>query len=150
MTRQKNDTQDGNESQAPFEAMLREKMQQAVRTALISVLEEEVDAFIGAVRYERSEQWRDDRNGHYARSLDMSFGHIDDLPVPRTRGGYQTQVFERYHRRRTDLDQTIGAMFIGGVSITRVCEVVETLTDTKPSASIVSRVFHTSENEYEQ
>ncbi|MGZ3644800.1 MAG: IS256 family transposase, partial [Ktedonobacteraceae bacterium] len=52
MTRQKNETQDGNESQAPFEMMVRERLQQAVRTALISVLEEEVDAFIGAVRYE--------------------------------------------------------------------------------------------------
>ena len=41
-------------------------------------------------------------------------------------------------------------MFIGGVSMTRVGEVVETLTGTKPSASTVSRVFHTLESEYEQ
>ena len=150
MTRQKNDTQEGNESQASFEVMLREKLQRAVRTALISVLEEEVDAFIGAVRYERSEQRQDYRNGHYTRSLDTSVGHLDDLPVPRTRGGYQTQVFERYHRRRPDVDQTIGKMFIDGVSMTRVGEVVETLTGTKPSASTVSRVFHTLEGEYEQ
>jgi putative transposase len=150
MTRQKNDTQDENESQVTFEAMVREQLQQAVRTALISVLEEEVAAFIGAVRYERSEQRRDYRNGHYARSLDRSVGHIDELPVPRTRAGYQTQLFERYHRRRTDLDQTIGEMFIGGVSMTRVGEVVETLTGPKPSASTVSRVFHTLESEYEQ
>lgn len=150
MTHQKNDTQDGNESQASFEAILREKLQQAVRVALISVLEEEVDAFIGAARYERSDQRQDYRNGHSARSLDTSLGHIDDLPVPRTRAGYQTQVFEHYHRRRTDLDQTIGEMFIGGVSMTRVGEVVETLTGTKPSASTVSRVFHTLESEYEQ
>ena len=150
MTRQKNDTQDGNESQVTFEAMLREQLQQAVRTALCSVLEGEVDAFIGAVRYERSEQRRDDRNGHSTRSLDTSVGHIEDLPVPRTRAGYQTQLFERYHRRRTDLDQSIGEMFIGGVSMTRVGEVVEILTGTKPSASTVSRVFHTLESEYEQ
>jgi glycosyltransferase involved in cell wall biosynthesis len=108
------------------------------------------DMFIGAVRYEQSDQRRDYRNGHYARSLDTSLGHIDDLPVPRTRGRYQTHLFERYHRRRTDLGQTIGEMFIGGVSMTRVGEVVETLTGTKPSASTVSRVFHTLESEYEQ
>ena len=145
MTRQKNDTQDENGSQATFEMLVREKLQQAVRTALCSVLEEEVDAFIGAVRYERSEQRRDYRNGHYTRSLDTSVGHIEDLPVPRTRAGYQTQLFERYHRRRTDLDQSIGEMFSGGVSMTRVGEVVETLTGTKPSASTVSRVFHTQD-----
>ena len=54
MTHQKNDTQDETESQVSFEAMVREKLQQAVRTALMSVLEAEVDAFIGAVRYELS------------------------------------------------------------------------------------------------
>src|SRR6266567_5968255 len=150
MTHQQNDTQEQDESQATFAALLREKVQQAVRTALMSVLEAEVDAFIGAVRYEHTEQRRDYRNGHYTRGLDTSLGHISDLSVPRTRGGYQTQLFERYHRRRTDLDQTIGEMFIGGVSMTRVGEVVETLTGTKPSASTVSRVFHTLESEYEQ
>ena len=150
MTHQKNDTQEGNASQATFEAMVPEQLQQAVRTALISVLEEESDAFIGAVRDPRSDQRRDYRNGHYARSLDTTRGHLDELPVPRTRGGFQTQLFERSHRRRTDVDQAIGEMFIGGVSMTRVGEVVETLTGTKPSASRVSRVFHTLENEYEQ
>jgi transposase-like protein len=82
VTHTENDTQERNASQETFEAMLREKLQQAVRTALIGVLEAEVDAFIGAVRYERSEQRRDYRNGHYRRSLDTSIGHIDDLPVP--------------------------------------------------------------------
>src|SRR5205085_11328576 len=47
-------------------------------------------------------------------------------------------------------EQSIGEMFIGGVSMARVGEVVETLTGTKPSASTVSRVFHTLESEYEQ
>ncbi len=144
------DTQDENESQVTFEAMLREKLQQAVRTALISMLEAEIDAFIGAVRYEHNEQRRDYRNGHYRRSLQTSIGPIDDLPVPRTRAGHQTQMFERYHRRRQDLDEMIGEMFIDGVSQARVGEVVETLTGTKPSASTVSRVFHSLESEYEQ
>ncbi len=87
MTHKKNDTQERNESQETFEAMLREKLQQAVRTALVSVLEAEVDAFIGAVRYERSEQRQDYRNGHYASSLGTTVGDTDDLPVPRTRRG---------------------------------------------------------------
>ena len=150
MTHQKNDTQDETESQVSFEAMLREKLQQAVRIALISVLEAEVDAFIGAMRYQRSEQRRDYRNGHYTRGLDTTMGHLDDLPVPRTRGGFETQLFERYHRRRSEVDQAIGEMFIGGVSMARVGEVTETLMSIKPSASTVSRVFHTLESEYEQ
>jgi len=150
MTHQKNHTQDTNESQETFEEMLRERLQQAVRTALISVLEEEVEVFIGAMRYEYSERRRDYRNGHYTRSLGTSLGRIDDLPVPRTRRGYHTKVFERYHRRKAELDQTIWEMFINGVSQTRMVEVVESLTGTKPSASTVSRVFHSLESEYEQ
>jgi putative transposase len=150
MTRHHNDTQEELESQVSFEAMLRDPLQQAVRTALIAVVEAEVDAFIGAVRSERSEQRRDYRNGHYNRSLQTSIGPIEDLPVPRTRGGFQTQLFERYHRRRSDLDQSIGQMFLNGVSMQRVGEVVETLTGSKPSASTISRVFHSLESEDEQ
>ena len=77
-------------------------------------------------------------------------GHIEDLPIPRTRGGHQTQVFERYHRRRDELDGAIGEMFVKGVSTAKVGEVMETLTGSHPSASTVSRVFHTLESEYEQ
>jgi putative transposase len=130
--------------------MLCEKLHQGVRTALISVLDAEVDAFIGAVRYQRREQRRDYRNGHDTRSLETTIGPLDDLPVPRTRGGYRTQLFERYHRRRHDLDQGIGEMFIGGVSMARVGDVVEPLTGSKPSASTLSRVFQTRDAESTQ
>jgi transposase-like protein len=40
-------------------------------------------------------------------------------------------------------------MFVFGASTTRVGQVVETLTGTHPSASTVSRVFHTLEAEFE-
>ncbi len=38
----------------------------------------------------------------------MSMGQILDLPVSRTRGGHCSQLFERYHRRRDELDTVIG------------------------------------------
>jgi transposase-like protein len=81
---------------------------------------------------------------------ETTVGQIADLPIPRTRGGYQTQLFERYHRRRDELDSAIGEMFVKGVSTTKVGQVIETLTGSHPSASTVSRVFHTLEDEYEQ
>jgi putative transposase len=137
-------------SQEVFEQFVQERLRQAVRVALISVLEEEVTAFVGASPYERTEQRRDQRNGHYTRNLETTMGQITDLPVPRTRGGYQTQLFERYHRRREELDSAIGEMFVKGVSTAKVGEVIETMTGSKPSASTVSRVFHTLEAEYTQ
>jgi putative transposase len=150
MAHTENTIEDAVRSQETFEQMVNERLRQAVRVALISVLEEEVTAFIGARPYERNEQRRDQRNGHYTRHLETTVGQIADLPVPRTRGGYQTQVFDRYHRRRDELDTAIGAMFVGGVSMAKVGQVVETMTGSKPSASTVSRVFHTLEDEYTQ
>jgi putative transposase len=137
-------------SQEAFEQLVKERLRQAVRVALINVLEEEVTAFIGVQPYERSEQRRDQRNGHYTRNLETTVGQLPDLPVPRTRHGYQTQLFERYHRRRDELDTAIGEMFVGGVSMAKVGQVVETLTGSTPSASTVSRVFHSLESEYAQ
>src|SRR5438874_11233637 len=140
----------GMGSQEAFEHMVKERLRYAVRVALISVLEEEVTAVIGAQPYERTQERRDQRNGHYTRHLETTVGQIADLPVPRTRGGYQTQLFERYHRRQDELDSAIGEMFVKGVSTTKVGQVIETLTGSHPSASTVSRVFHTLEGEYEQ
>ena len=60
-------------SQEHFEAYVREHLRQAVRVALMNVLEEEVEAVISAQRYERTEQRRDQRNGHYTRTLDTAW-----------------------------------------------------------------------------
>lgn len=150
MTHSENPIEEIVRSQAAFEQLVKERLQYAVRLALISVLEEEVTTFIGAKPYERSEKRHDQRNGHYTRSLETTVGQIADLPVPRTRQGYQTQLFERYHRRRDELDSAIGEMFVKGVSTAQVGQVIETLTGSHPSASTVSRVFHTLEAEYEQ
>lgn len=150
MTHIDNHSEDVLGSQEGFEQMVKERLRQAVRAALITILEEEVTAFIGAKPYERSPQRRDQRNGYYHRDLETTMGQIVDLPIPRTRNGHQTQVFERYHRRRDELDGAIEEMFVKGVSTTKVGEVLETLTGSHPSASTVSRVFHSLEAEYEQ
>jgi putative transposase len=143
MAHTQNDIESVIGSQESFEKMLQERLRQAVRVALISVLEEEVTAFIGASPYERNEQRRDQRNGHYTRDLETTLGQIADLPVPRTRGGYHTQLFEQYHRRRDELDTAIGQMFVGGVSMAKVGQVVETLDFSRPPVLPPSRVCFT-------
>lgn len=137
-------------SQETFQQVVRERLRQAVRQVLINVLEEEVTTLIGAEPYERCESRRDQRNGHYYRDLETTMGEILDLPVPRTRGRHQSQLFERYHRRREELDTAMAEMFVAGASQARVGEVMETLTGSKPSPSTVSRVFHSLQSEYEQ
>lgn len=148
MALQSKDTQPETFRQDEFQTYIRETLRNCVRLALTAILEEEVTAFIGAAPYEQNLIRRDYRNGSYTRDLDTSVGRLDDLEVPRTRGGFQTQVFERYQRRRPEVDSAIGEMFTQGVSTRDVGEVMHDLTGVQPSASSVSRVFHKLEDEF--
>jgi transposase-like protein len=124
-------------------------MRLSIKYTLIEVLEEEIEAFINAAPYQRTSQRRDYRNGHYERDLGTTVGEIEDLPVPRTRDGFRTELFERYQRRQAELDEAICEMFVKGVSTAQVGDVLETLTGTHPSPSTISRVFHSLEDEFE-
>ena len=137
------------ERQATIHELLQERMRLAIRHTLISVLEEEVEGFIQAALYQRTPRRQDYRNGSYERNLITSVGELEDLSVPRTRNGFRTELFERYQRRQTELDEMIGEMFVQGVSTAQVGHVVEILTGNHPSPSTVSRVFHTLEGEFE-
>lgn len=136
-------------SQAEVHALMGEKMRAAVRLTLMAVLEAELEEYIGAGRYERKSSRRDHRIGYRTRDLGTHYGVIEDLAVPRTRGGFQTELFEKYQRRQRELDQAIGGMFVKGLSTEQVGAVMEKLSEKKPSPSTVSRVFHKLEGEYE-
>ncbi len=136
-------------SQVTFQEALQERLRLAIRFTLITILEEEVQAFCNAAPYQRTSQRRDQRNGFYLRDLGTTQGVIEDLPVPRTRHGFRTQVFERYQRRMAELDDAICKMFVGGVSAAGVGTVMEALTGIQPSPATVSRVFHSLETEFE-
>jgi putative transposase len=136
------------ELRAEFRALLHEKMRTAIWLTLAATLEDEIEGYIGAARYARTPTRRDQRNGYYPRDLVTTAGTVEDLPVPRSRGGFRTQVFDRYRRRQAELDIAIGEMFVFGASTTRVGQVVETLTRNHPSASTVSRVFHSLDDEF--
>jgi putative transposase len=139
---------DGQAAQATFRAFVQQQIRQAIRTTFIDILEEEVTQFIGAARYERTSERRDQRAGHRSRTLGTTAGVIDDLPIPRTRAGFHTQLFDRYQRRMTEVDDLLRDMFVGGVSQQAVGTVVEHVTGTPASPSTVSRVFHTLEAEF--
>jgi putative transposase len=148
MTPQTKDTQEVPFSQTEFQAYVREQMRAALRVTLSAVLEEELTAIIGAGRYEQTRDRRDHRNGSYDRDLLTSVGPLEDLEVPRSRQGHQTQLFDRYQRRQAELDAAMLKMFVGGNSTEQVGQVVEALTGSTPSSSAVSRLFHTLEAEY--
>jgi putative transposase len=148
MTPQNHDSASLDMTQETFQEMLQEKLRTAIRLTLASVLDEEIETYLQAGRYERTPHRQDRRNGYYRRGLGTGLGQIEALPVPRSRNGYQTQLFERYQRRQKELDTAICEMFVGGVSAEKVGQVVERLTGKLASASTVSRTFHTLEAEY--
>lgn len=137
-------------SQDEFHAMVAEKMRAAVQLTLVAIMNEEVEAFVGAPYGLPSATRRDYRNGYYQRNLMTTAGEIKGLSVPRTRGGYRTQVFEQYQRRQRELDVAIGEMFVKGISTVGVGQVMTTLTGKPVSPSAVSRVHHGLEAEYAQ
>lgn len=51
MTATTHDTQSSPLDQAEFQALLHEKLRQAIRLTLVTILDEEVEAFIGAGPY---------------------------------------------------------------------------------------------------
>lgn len=149
MTPKQNHTLSKSERQATLHELLQERLRLNIRHTFITILEEEVSEFIQAEHYQRTSERKDYRNGHYERDLVTTAGEIEDLPVPRTRKGFQTELFERYQRRQAELDEAILDMFVKGVSMEQVGNVVETLTGNHPSSSTISRVFHTLEDEFE-
>ncbi len=137
------------ERQATIHELFRERLRLNIRHTLITILEEEVNDFIQAALYQRTPERKDYRNGHYERDLVTTAGEVEDLAVPRTRNGFRTELFERYQRRQSELDEAILDIFVKGVSMEQVGNVIETLTGAHPSPSTVSRVFHSLEEEFE-
>jgi putative transposase len=149
MTPKTNHKRLDSEGQALVGELLQERLRLAIKYTLVQILEEEVEAFVQAAPYQRTAERRDYRNGFYERDLGTSMGVIEDLSIPRTRNGFRTELFERYQRRQAELDGAILDMFVQGVSMEQVGNVVETLTGAHPSPSTVSRVFHSLEGEFE-
>jgi len=104
-------------------------------------LEQELTAYLGCGSHVRTQARRDHRNGFYTRDLATGFGLLQDLRVPRSRrGGFRPSLFERYQRRRRDVEAFIQALFFAGVSTRGVAEVLEVLWGYAPSATTVSAV----------
>lgn len=137
-------------SQDEFHEMVAEKMRVAVQRTLVAIMNEEVEACVGAPHGELSPTRRDYRNGYYQRDLVTTAGKIKGMNVPRTRNGFRTQVFEQSQRRQRELDVAIGEMFVKGISPIGVGQVMTTLTGEPVSPSAVSRVHHGLEAEHAQ
>lgn len=113
---------------------------EAVRGYVQEVLEAEMDAALGAGKYERSDGRMGYRAGYYGRTLITRVGKLE-LRVPQDRHGrFSTEVFERYQRSEKALVSALSEMYVQGVSTRKVKAITEQLCGHEFSASTVSRI----------
>jgi putative transposase len=122
-----------------------------IKTFIEDLLKEELSDKVGAERYERTKRRRGYRNGHYRRDLLTRFGLIEDIGVPRMEpGGVEFSVFDRYERRRRDVDCAIGRLFLNGVSTRKLKGIAKALYGKEVSAQTVSSTLAYLDRELEE
>jgi putative transposase len=90
----------------------------------------------------------DYRNGYRYRSLQTRLGLIKDLKVPRSREGtYQSKILPRYKRYESGVEDLVRNSFLAGISTRRVGEVLEPLMGGSVSASTVSEITKSLDNQ---
>jgi putative transposase len=115
-------------------------LKQGLKRLLESLLEDEVTNKVNAKRYERNPQRQGYRGGHYLRDLVTRYGLLEDLRVPRlAEGSLDFELFDKYERRRPDVDAAIGRLFLQGVSTRRLRSIAQELFGREVSATTVSK-----------
>jgi putative transposase len=111
--------------------------------ALRQILEDRMQGQLQKIpAVEVAEGIRDRRNGKYRRHLLTGMRDIE-LSVPRTRQFSALRVVQAYARRSPDVDRTVLASFILGLSTRQVAEALLPILGERVSASTVSRVSRT-------
>ena len=109
-----------------------------VEETLNALLDAEAERLVGAGRYERSQERKDYRSGHYERQLQTKAGEVT-LKVPKLRRQtLETAIIERYRRRESSVEEALMEMYLAGVSVRRVEDITEALWGTRVSPSAVS------------
>ncbi|NLM15593.1 MAG: IS256 family transposase [Clostridiaceae bacterium] len=119
---------------------LKDLVRHSVEETLNNLLDQEAAALIDAEKYERSEDRKGYRSGHYQRNLVTTSGEVK-LKVPKLKGvTFETAIIERYRRRESSVEEALIEMYLAGVSVRRVEDITEALWGTKVSAGTVSQL----------
>lgn len=120
---------------------VKEHTLRVVKRLLEGAMQEEILEQVRVDRYRRDKLRRGYRNGYRYRSLLTEFGLLEEIRVPRDRGGsYRPAVFERYQRRQERVNRLVREMFLSGVSTRKVQEVLAPVIEETISAQAVSRI----------
>jgi putative transposase len=115
-------------------------LREALRVLTQELMEAEVEAHLGAERYERTAERSGQRNGYRDRTWDTRVGSLP-LRVPRVRdGSYFPTLLEPRTRAERALVAVIQEAYVQGVSTRRVDALVQALGMSGISKSQVSRL----------
>ena len=119
---------------------LKELVRHSVEETLNNLLDQEAAELTNASRYERTEERKGYRSGHYERNLTTTSGDVT-LKMPKLKGvAFETAIIERYRRRKSSVEEALIEMYLAGVSVRRVEDITEALWGTKVSAGTVSQL----------
>jgi putative transposase len=111
-----------------------------VEQTLNELLDAEADRLCHAGRYERSQNRKDTRAGHYTRNLETKAGKVK-LKVPKLRTlTFEPAIIERYRRRESSVEEALIEMYLAGISVRRVEDITQALWGTRVSPSTVSNL----------
>jgi transposase-like protein len=127
---------------------LSEGIRSKLRGFIEELLNEELDAVLGAGRYERAEGRCGHRNGSKPRELTTSLGKTT-FNRPRAvlfngdkKAEHVSTIVDRYHRRSREVDAALLGMYFGGVNTRKVKQAIRPLLKNAPlSKSAISRLI---------
>ena len=117
---------------------LKELVRNSVEETLNELLNKEAEELTSAAKYERTEARQGYRSGHYSRKLTTTSGEVR-LEIPKLKGvPFETAIIERYRRRESSVEEALIEMYLAGVSVRRVDDILEALWGSRVSVSTIS------------
>jgi putative transposase len=134
-----------------FEQELEVHVRGQLKALIEKALEAERDRYLSLEYYEHDPEFRFDyRNGYYFRDFATRLGLLRRLRIPRTRGGFRTQLLPRYQRRPEAVNELVRQAFLRGISTRQVGEVLEPVLGEAYSAQTISNITRTLDRAVEQ
>jgi transposase-like protein len=135
---------------------LEELARAGAREMLMRALNEEVEAYLGRGRYERTDDHRGYRNGSTSRKLTLGTGTLD-LGVPRVRdvpegqAPFESKVLRKHQRRSDTIDATFLNLFVEGLATRDFEPALRLLVGQEAplSPSTISRLTKQFKGQYE-
>ena len=121
-----------------------------VQIAVQEFLEAEMNECLGAGKSERTEGRLGFRSGHYPRKLITRAGTLELRVLQDRQGRFSTEIFSRYQRSEKALVAALIEMYVQGVSTRKIKAVSEELCGHEFSASTISELNATLDEELER